>query len=431
METASVTIDALSSTGEGIGSLDGMKIFVDGALPGETVLAKITEQKKTYAKAALLSIVKPSESRVKPPCPVFGECGGCQIMHLDYPAQLQVKRQKVLDALQRIGGFDKADVLPCVPSPHALGYRNKIQLPIVWDNGKKTLGLYRKNTHEIIPINRCFIQCPQGEDILVGIKEKLTIPSVRYVLIRNAIFQNEALVVFVTTGESNQELKQFAKDLMISHPQIKGVVENVNARSGNAILGQTFRPLAGRPFIYERLLNKTFKISPSAFFQVNPGQAEKLYAKAIQLAEIEPHENVLDAYCGVGGLAILAADAAQTVYGIECVPHAIADAKENARLNHLNNCLFTCGNAEELIHQYKHCSTIFLNPPRKGCEASLLKALIASLPKKIVYISCDPATLARDLKLLSAHYVATTIQPFDMFPQTMHVETLVALRGVE
>lgn len=268
----------------------------------------------------------------------------------------------------------------------------------MWNNGEKTLGLYRKNTHEIIPIRRCLIQCSQGEEILNFISEKLRVPSVRYVLIRNAIFQNEALVVFVTTGQFSQELKQFAKELMESHPHIKGVVENVNVRGGNAILGPTFRPLAGRPFIYEKLLNKTFKISPSAFFQVNPAQAEKLYAKAIQLAEIEAEENVLDAYCGVGGLAILAADSAQSAYGIECVAHAIADANENARLNNLKNCFFTCGNAEELIQKYEHCSTIFLNPPRKGCEASLLKALIAMQPKKIIYISCDPATLARDLK---------------------------------
>jgi len=422
-----IKINSLSSTGEGVGSWGGMKVFVDGALPGEEVAARITHQKKTYAKAELLKIISPSFDRTEPLCSLFGMCGGCQLMHLQYPAQLLVKKQRVVDALKRIGGFHDTEVLPCLPSPSSLGYRNKIQLPIIWDHGKKRMGLYRKQSHEIIPLKNCFIQCPQGEEIRALITDKLTIPSVRYTLIRNAIFQDEALVIFVTKGSFSKDLKIFAEELMASHSLIKGVVENLNARSDNVILGATFRLLSGRPYIYEKILNKTFKISPSAFFQVNPAQAEHLYAKAIEFAEIKPHETVLDAYCGVGALALFAADRSKKVFGTECVSSAVADAIENARLNHQESCTFQCGHAEEMIHHFSSLDTVFLNPPRGGCDPRLIQALLQKKPKKLVYISCDPATLARDLATLSPLYSINTVQPIDMFPQTMHVETIVRL----
>lgn len=424
-----VKITSLSSTGEGIGSRDSLKIFVEGTLPGETVSVNITEHKKTYVKAALSEVITPSPDRQTPPCPAFGECGGCQVMHLSYPTQLAIKRQRVQDALQRIGGFHDTAVLPCLPSPRPLGYRNKIQLPVVWDKNKKTIGLYRKKSHEVIPISRCFIQCPQGEEILAWISDKLNIPSVRYVLIRNAVLHNEAMVIFVTDGRFSEELKQHALELMNRHPRVKGVIENVNPHSNNIVLGSTFRLLAGRPHIFETLLNKTFKISPSAFFQINPEQTEQLYAKSLQLAEIEPHEIVVDAYCGVGALAIFAAAHAKRVFGFECITHAIADAKENAKLNGITNTSFLCGKAENLIKRLDTFDTVFLNPPRKGCDTTLLETILEKKPMKIIYISCDPATLARDLALLHKHYQITTVQPFDMFPQTMHVETVVRLSG--
>ncbi len=427
MESRVIQITSLSSTGEGVGAHEGMKIFVDGALPNETVAVKITEQKKTYAKAELLKVITPSDQRTEPLCPVFGKCGGCQVMHLQYPAQLKVKKERIVDALVRIGKFQNPEVLPCYPSPTSLGYRNKIQLPIVWDQGKKQLGLYKKNTHDIIPIEQCLIQCPQGDEIVALIQKKLNVPCVRYVLIRNAIFNEEALVILVTSGGFSKEVKEFAEELMRSNSVIKGVVENVNTQGSNTILSPSFRLIAGREFIYEKLNGKTFKISPSAFFQVNPEQTEKLYEKAIQLAEIKPYETVLDAYCGVGTLAIFAAAHAKKVHGIECVPKAIQDAIENAELNHLNNCYFSCGLAEELILKYNSLDTVFLNPPRKGCAPELISTLLEKKPQKIVYISCDPATLARDLALLCTNYRIKVIQPFDMFPQTMHVETVVSL----
>jgi 23S rRNA (uracil1939-C5)-methyltransferase len=427
VENEIISISSLSSTGEGIGSMGGLKVFVDGALPGERVSIEITEQKKTYAKARLRALISPSLHRAKPLCPVFGKCGGCQLMHLQYPIQLEVKRKRVTDALERIGGIEGADVASCIPSPLSLGYRNKIQLPVIWENGIKSLGLYRKQSHEVIPLKQCLIQCAQGEEILALITEKLTISSIRYVLIRNAVFNEEAMVIFVSNGQFSKELKKFGEELLQANSMIKGVVENLNQSSGNTILGPTFRLLAGRPYIYERLLQKTFKISPSAFFQVNPEQSEKLYETAIAFAEIASNEIVLDAYCGVGALAILSSDKAKKIYGIESVPQAVADAIENARLNHRKNCSFRCGKAEKLIVEHKKIDTLFLNPPRTGCASEFLKTVIANRPRKIVYISCDPATLARDLSALKKHYSIKTIQPFDMFPQTMHVETIVRL----
>lgn len=421
-----VHITSLSSTGEGVGTLGGLKVFVEGALPGEAVSVEITKRKKNYAKGRLLSILDPSPERTEPICPLFGECGGCQVMHLQYPAQLVLKRQRVLDALERIGGFKQPQVLPCLPSPTSIGYRNKIQLPVVWDNEKKLMGMYRKKSHEIIPLDRCFIQCSQGEEILSLISKRLNIPSVRYVLIRNAIFNDEALVVFVTDGRFPQEIQNFGKELLDAHPLIKGVVETVNTRKDNVIMGKTFHTLAGRPFMIERLLDKKFKLSAAAFFQVNPAQTERLYEKALDYASIQPNETVLDAYCGVGTLALFATGRARHVFGIECVPSAIENAIENAALNEATNCTFTCGFVEKMIDRFD-TDVVFLNPPRKGCEPSLLEALLKKQPKKIVYISCDPATLARDLSRLSPSYQLSGVQPFDMFPQTMHVETVVKL----
>lgn len=418
-----IQITALSSTGEGIGTLNGLKVFVDGALPGEAVSIEITKKQKTYAKGKLIEILSPSPMRTTPICPLFGTCGGCQVMHLQYPAQLNLKRQRVIDALMRIGGFTSPHVLPCLPSPSSLGYRNKIQLPVVWENGSKTIGLYRKKSHDIVPIDQCFIQCPQGEEIFNLIKSRLTNTSVRYVLIRNAVFNDEALVIFVTDGSQTEALKKFGDELMRANPLIKGVVESVNRRHTNAILGRTFRPLAGRPYLTEKLLGKTFKLSASAFFQVNSAQTEHLYQKALDFAGITPKDTVLDAYCGVGTLALFAADTAKHVFGIECVAPAIENAIENAQINKQSNCTFTCGQTEKLIHQFP-ADIVLLNPPRKGCDPKVIETLLETLPQKIVYVSCDPATLARDLKLLAPTYSIKKILPVDMFPQTMHVETI-------
>lgn len=431
-----LTINSLTSTGEGIGSLEGLKVFVDGALPGEEVQAVLTTKKKNYGVGKLLKVLSPSSDRVAPICPLFGACGGCQIMHLTYPAQLVNKTERVKEALSRIGKVD-APVAPCIPSPLPLAYRNKIQLPVVWSGEVKTMGLFRKKTHDVIPVHRCFIQSPEGEAILQWIQKNLNTSSVRYVLIRTASRGEEhgSMVIFVTDGRFESALKSCAHALCKSIPSVKSVYVNPHRGSTNTILGPTFRLLAGDPFIIEALkvsghteMVKNFRISPSSFFQVNPSQTEQMYQYVLSQADLKADETLLDAFCGVGTMALFGADYVQHVIGIECVKEAIVNATENAKLNQTTNATFICGKAEDIIPKLERMTTVFLNPPRKGCDPRLIQSLLLKEPPKILYISCDPATLARDLKSLCEKYEVAAVQPFDMFPQTMHVETVVTLK---
>lgn len=417
-----LSIHRLGIHGEGVGSFEGFTIFVDGALPGETVKAKVTEVRKNYGRAEVIEFLEKSPYRVKPICPVFGRCGGCQLMHLDYTQQLETKRQRVIDALQRIGKIT-ADVHPCVPSPAPLAYRNKIQLPYV--DGR--LGLYAFNSHDLVEIEKCFIHCPLGEKAFQHIQEILTKSppeNLRHVLIKTAVHTNQILVILVTEGESN--VKALGDEIKRCMPEIKGVVQNINQEPGNVILGRMNRTLAGEGSIFDTICGLTFRVSPASFFQVNPAQAENLYRKALEACELQGTETVLDAYCGVGTVSLLLAQKAKKVIGVESVAEAIADAKDNARLNKIENVEFTCAFAENFDLPASDVAVI--NPPRKGCDPLFLAKLIELKPKRLVYISCDPATLARDLVILqTGNYQIKDVQPFDMFPQTVHVETVVSL----
>jgi 23S rRNA (uracil1939-C5)-methyltransferase len=330
----------------------------------------------------------------------------------------------VCDALQRIAKID-VEVEPCIASPDPLAYRNKIQLPV---DANSRLGLYARNTHDLIPIDQCAIHSPLGEKALQQIQQALLRypTSVKHVLIKTAVHTQQLLIILVTAAPV--DLTSLAQAIFHSLPEIKGVVQNINPSSTNTILGPEFRELIGQGWIEERLCNLTFKISPASFFQVNPKQAEALYQTALDLAQLTKETRVLDAYCGVGTLSLLAAERSQEVIGIESVPDAIANARENAALNRIENATFICGKAEDEIACLGAIDVALLNPPRKGCDKAFLEALSSKRPNRIVYISCDPATLARDLQFLSATgYAIQTVQPFDMFPQTMHVECVVSL----
>ncbi|MCH9608767.1 MAG: 23S rRNA (uracil-C(5))-methyltransferase RlmCD [Chlamydiales bacterium] len=408
-----ITVHSLGSSGEGIGTLpDGLKVFIEGALPGEEVEISLIERKKNYGKGKLITLLSPSPSRQKPICPLFGRCGGCHIMHLNYKAQLAIKRQKVVDALERIGQIKHPPVAETLPSPMPLHYRNKIQLPVTHD----LIGLYQKRSHTIIDVPKCYIHCEPGEIIYKWCRKHLPRTGVRTLYIRSALFNEETVVIIVTDGSN--DLLPFAQQLMGKYPRVVGVVENINRSNTNVILGKRYHTLAGRPHFFEKICGKTFKITPPSFFQVNPWQAEVLFQKAIELASIQPEETVLDAYTGVGTLALFAADFAKEVIGIETVPSAIESACENAKLNRVTNCHFKVGEAKA-----ENVDITLLNPPRKGCDQSLLKEIKSP---KLIYISCDPATLARDLKKLD-HYRVESVQPIDLFPQTTHVETIVKL----
>ncbi len=402
--------------GEGIGDIDGLTVFVPGALPGEEVTVEIEEARKNYARARLVSIQKKSPDRVTPPCPVFGKCGGCQLMHLSYSKQLETKRARVVDALERIGKLFDVPVHPCIPSA-PLAYRNKIQLP--YHSGK--LGLYAFNSHDLIEIDTCYIHCPLGERAFQQIRQ--IVHSVKHVLIKTAVQTNQVLVILVT--QDKELLTPLAQQIMESLPEIKGVVQNFNPSSSNVILGPTYVTLAGQPYIEEKISDLTFKVSPASFFQVNPIQAEHLYQKAVEFADLSGTETVLDAYCGVGTLSLILAPHARHIIGVESVPKAIEDAKANAQTNKISNVTFTCAPMED-FHP-PTIDTAILNPPRKGCHPAALKHLLHLKPRRIVYISCDPATLARDLNLLHPSYTINQVQPLDMFPQTTHVESVVQL----
>jgi 23S rRNA (uracil1939-C5)-methyltransferase len=421
-QTITLSILRLGIHGEGVGVCEGFTIFVDGALPGETVRAKIIEVRKNYGRAQVVEFLEKSSHRVQPVCPVFGRCGGCQLMHLDYKQQLETKRQRVVDALQRIGKID-VHVHPCRPSPSPLAYRNKIQLPYVGGN----LGLYAFNSHDLVEIEKCYIHCPLGEKAFHHIKsilKKTSVENLRHVLIKTAVHTNQVLVILVTQGEI--DIKSLGDEIKRSMPEIKGVVQNINHEPSNVILGRINRTLEGEGSIFDTICGLTFKVSPSSFFQVNPAQAQHLYQKAIEVCQLQGTETVLDAYCGVGTLSLLLAQKAKNVIGIESVHEAIVDAKDNAKLNKIENVEFTCALAEEF--DLPAIDVAVINPPRKGCDPLFLAKLIELRPKRLVYISCDPATLARDLSILqTGSYQVKTVEPFDMFPQTVHVETLVSL----
>ncbi len=419
-------IERLGIYGEGVGRAEGLTLFVEGALPGERVRVELYEKRSTFARGRMVTRLTSSPDRVEPVCPLFGRCGGCQLMHLSYEGQLAMKRQRVVDALERIGKFTSPVVAPCQPSPSPLAYRNKIQMPVV----KGRLGLYARGSHQLVEVERCFIHCDLGERVLGIIRPMLEshpeVDLVKHLLIKTALSTQQLLVVLVTRSE--REPRGLAEQILASMPEIRGVVQNINPNEGNAILGRCFRTLAGEGSIEESLSSLTFKVSPASFFQVNPAQAEQLYQKVVEWAALTGKERVLDAYCGVGTLSLLLARQALEVMGIESVPEAVLDAEENAKRNNIDNARFLCGPAEQLIQSLSGIDVAVLNPPRKGCEGSLLAALATLKPRRIVYVSCDPATLARDLQILvSSGYHLDGVQPYDMFPQTAHVESVASL----
>lgn len=414
-----VSIRNIGIYGEGVGDFEGFTIFVEGALPEEVVSVRVHEVRKNFARGKILSFEKKSPDRIKPPCPVFGRCGGCQLQHLSYEKQLSVKRERVRDSLQRIGKLN-VEVNPCIPSPNPFSYRNKIQLPV--ENGR--YGLYAFNSHDLVEVDHCLIHCPLGEKVFKHVRQ-FEIPGLRHLLIKTAVNTSQALVIFVTEEEIAHAT---AEKILSSLPEIKGIVQNIPTQTGNVILGQTSRTLAGHPFIEDKICGLTFKVSPASFFQVNPPQAENLYLKTLEACALSGSETVLDAYCGVGTLSLILAPHAKHVLGVECVAEAIADAKENAQINHLDNVQFHTAQAEDFISTLSTLDVAILNPPRKGCDPHFLEKLAQLKPSRIAYISCDPATLARDLAYLNTRgYQVMLVQPFDMFPQTIHVETLVMM----
>lgn len=376
-------------------------------------------------------------------CPYFGRCGGCQLMQLKYEEQLEFKRQRVIKALEHFGNFKDPDVSACVASPNELHYRNKVLLPVKEENGELVLGLYARDSHQLVQIEACLVHCTLGEQVFQTISQLLRTSKIsaydhstgkgllRFVQIRAAESTSAVLVTLVVKEGNKEKLMPLAESIMQNCPQVKGVVVNINTKPGNTAMGDTYQTLVGEGVIEEKVLDKYFKVSPASFFQVNLKKAEQIYQEAIALAAFDGSETLLDAYCGVGTLSLCASSYVKRVMGVEYVPEAIEDARWNAARNGVSNADFFCAKSEDFIASCEKVDIAFVNPPRKGCEKSFLQALVKLRPRKIIYISCDPSTLARDARILvDAGYRLGTIYPHDMFPQTSHVESVVKLELV-
>ena len=456
-----VTIEDISDTGEGIGHVDGFTLFVSRAVPGDTVRARILKAKKTYAIAKAEEILTPAPGRVAPECPVAGSCGGCQLSFLAYESQLALKQKKVEDCIRRIGGFADVPVLPIIGMEEPHGYRNKGQFPVGTavgkgagkpeggaadtDRGEPVLGFYAGHSHRIVPTASCGMLWPGHEEILSAVREYLAESGarpydeetgrglVRHVLMRKGFATGEIVVCLVVNGTKIPAPETLWERLR----KVEGVVGlclNVNREKTNVILGDRLIPLFGKASVTDCIGDVKFEISPMSFYQVNPVQTKVLYDTALAYAGLTGSETVWDLYCGIGTISLFLAKAAKKVYGVEIVPEAIENAKENARVNGLANAEFYVGAAEEVFPRLVKenpaigADVIVVDPPRKGCDEKLLTTMLAMAPGRIVYVSCDPATLARDLKVLCAEgYRLERVQPVDQFPGSVHVETCVLL----
>lgn len=431
--------------GEGIAKIEGYPIFIEGALQGEKVKVKIVKVKKSYAYGKLLEIIEKSEGREEPKCSNYKRCGGCSIQHMNYKKQLDFKWNRVKDCISKIGGISEEIVnYPIGMNENPYRYRNKVQLPIGKVNGDIVIGFYAPRSHNIINIDSCLIQDEVADKVAKLTKEWINKYNIepatvdgefnpkgilRHIMIRKAFKTGEVMVVLVATKEKVPFIDEFKKIIIENIDEIKSIVLNVNPKNTNVILGEKCITLYGKDIIQDYIGNFKFNISPLSFFQVNPKQTEILYNKALEYANLTGKETVFDAYCGTGTITLFLSQKAKKVYGVEIIEPAIINAKENARINNVDNVEFFVGKSEEIIPQLINegikADTIVVDPPRKGCDIKLLDAIGETKPEKIVYVSCDPSTLARDLKILEEKgYKTVKVQPVDMFPQTSHIETV-------
>ncbi|OXM15046.1 23S rRNA (uracil(1939)-C(5))-methyltransferase RlmD [Paenibacillus herberti] len=478
-DTVTLDIIGLTHEGEGVGRVDGFTLFVQGALPGERVSAKVLKVKKTYGYAKQLELLQASPHRVDAPCPIYKQCGGCQLQHMSYEAQLVWKRQHVIDSLQRIGKLEVQDsnrgdsqlvadgnaaaagqtsglrgilVHPTIGMDEPWRYRNKAQVPIGMamadlDSGAAGSligGFYARGSHRIVDMDACLIQHENNDAAVRQVKSignRVGISAydettgrgiLRHVVVRTGFVTGEMMVVLVTSGPRIPRLEDWIAGIREALPQVKSIVQNINKRQTNVIFGDETRTLWGSDVIYDELDGLRFAISARSFYQVNPAQTLRLYQSAVDYAGLTGSENVIDAYCGIGTISLFLARRAGNVYGVEIVPEAIEDAKRNAELNGITNASFEAGPAEVVIPRWRSegvtPDVIVVDPPRKGCDEQLLDTILKMQPERVVYVSCNPATLARDLQVLEAGgYQTVEVQPVDMFPHTSHVESVCLL----
>lgn len=431
----------LDDFGKGIVRIDDTTCFIDNLLPGEEADIETDFKYGKLAKAKAINRYNDSPDRVHPECKYYPNCGGCQLMHLSYEKQLEYKTKKVKELLHKFAKLD-VEVYPCIGLENPTRFRNKVQKPVRFDNKKKKIkaGFYQSGTHNLIGVEDCLMETPLSNKIsnlLVSLFEKYHFTPyhedaqfglIRHILIKTNTNQDQALVTLIVTRSDIKGIKDFAKELMKKIPQVVGVVLNINTRKTNVILGEKDVPVFGHTKIQDMIFDKKFLISTQSFYQVNSHQIETLYGKAIEFAQLKKTDSLLDAYCGTGTIGLCCADKVKDVLGVEIVADAVHDAILNAKINNLTNAHFIKGDATKFILQSdKHFDVIIMDPPRKGSTPEFINAVKRIAPERVVYVSCDPVTLARDLALFKDTYQIEKVQPVDMFPNSMHVETVCLL----
>lgn len=444
-DVVTLEIEDCGIDGEGIGKADGFTVFVKDAVIGDTVRAKIMKAKKNYGYGRLMEILEPSPYRVEPKCPYARQCGGCQIQSLAYEKQLAFKEDKVRGHLERIGGFTDLPMEPIIGMEEPYHYRNKAQFPVGRSkDGRIITGFYAGRTHTIIENRECALGVPQNKAVLdrvIAYMESYGVEPyeettgkglVRHILIRYGFFTGEVMVCVIANGPRLPHSGKLVEALR-EIPGMTSITLNINRSRSNVILGEELHLLWGQTYITDRIGDISYQISPLSFYQVNPLQTGKLYAKALEYADLHGEETVWDLYCGIGTISLFLAQQAKFVRGVEIVPAAIENAKQNAKLNGIKNVEFFVGKAEEVLpEEYEkhgvYADVIVVDPPRKGCDEVLLETIIKMQPKRVVYVSCDSATLARDLKYLCGKgYRLEKVCPVDQFGNTVHVETVALL----
>lgn len=444
-QTITLTFEDLTSEGSGVGKVDGYPLFVPFALPGEKAKVLVVKANKNFGYGKLLEVIEESPERVHPD----HQCGGCPLQHMSYDLQLEMKYNQVKNVMTKIAHLEDLPVHPVLGMEYPWRYRNKVQMPVGERNGKLITGFYQERSHRIMETKEpCNVQDELVDGIIetvretaseLGIRaynEKIHKGVLRHIVVRIGKAKNEAMVILVTKTKKLPHQDLIIKALTEKFPYIKSIMHNVNEKRTNVIFGPRTIRLWGEEYIHDQIDDLTFAISARSFYQVNPEQTEVLYGKAIEYAAIDEDDVVIDAYCGIGTISLLMAKRAKKVYGVEIVPEAIADAKKNAALNDIDNAEFVVGAAEKVMPEWTKQglkpNVIVVDPPRKGCDQVFLQAMLDMEPERIVYVSCNPSTLARDLRILEdGGYSTKEVQPVDMFAQTKHVELVALMSRVE
>lgn len=438
------TILDLTSKGEGVLKIDRFPFFVSGTILGERVTVKVTYVGKKYGYAQVVTIDEPSPNRIALKDPIGSQIGTMTLQHMDYPAQLKYKQQQVEAAFKRIGHFEDIFVEPTIGMAYPWQYRNKAQIPVRTVNEKLETGFYLQGTHDIVPVENYYIQHPEIDRIIIIVRDILREYAmtaydetnqtglIRHIIVKRGHYTGQVMVILVTNGEKIPQSEAIISEISQCVPGLVSLIQNINTKNTNVILGKENRVLWGQPYYEDLMLGLTFQISAHSFYQVNTQQAETIYKKALKFAQLTGNETVLDAYCGIGTISLALAQQARKVYAMEIVPEAIQMAQQNARLNKIGNTHFEAGKAEDVLSKWKEASIHFdvavVDPPRKGLDSRFIETLVELQPDRIVYVSCNPATQARDCRLfVDAGYRLRNIQPVDLFAQTPHVESVVLM----